>query len=201
MSERPLSPELLTRREALIRVSGLLGGTLVGGSFVLAGCATPDARPAAARFTRADIASLDEIADTILPATDTPGAKAAAVGAFMAVMVADTYRAAEQAIFRAGLVSVDAECRRRHGTDFMAASPAQRLALLEALDREQYDYMQRRAAGEPVHYFRMLKELSLQGYFTSEIGYTQAMRYLETPGAFEPCVPYAPGDRAWAPHA
>jgi hypothetical protein len=44
-------------------------------------------------------------------------------------------------------------------------------------------------------------ELSLQGYFTSEIGYTQAMRYLETPGAFEPCVPYAPGDRAWAPHA
>ena len=83
----------------------------------------------------------------------------------------------------------------------MRASPAQRLELLTALDREQYEFMRDRPAGWGVHYFRMIKELSLQGYFTSEIGYTQAMRYLETPGRFDPCVPYQPGDRAWANHA
>jgi hypothetical protein len=53
----------------------------------------------------------------------------------------------------------------------------------------------------PAHYFRMMKELALLGYFTSEIGYTQAMRYRETPGRYDPDVPHAPGDKSWAPHA
>ena len=53
----------------------------------------------------------------------------------------------------------------------------------------------------PAHYFRMMKELALLGYFTSEIGYTQAMRYVESPGRFDPCVPYEAGEKAWAPHA
>jgi hypothetical protein len=54
---------------------------------------------------------------------------------------------------------------------------------------------------EPAHYFRMMKELTLLGYFTSEIGYTKAMRYVESPGRFDPDVPYAPGDKSWASHA
>jgi Gluconate 2-dehydrogenase subunit 3 len=53
----------------------------------------------------------------------------------------------------------------------------------------------------PAHYFRMMKELALLGYFTSEIGCTQAQRYVEAPGRFDPCVPYQPGEKAWAPHA
>ena len=53
----------------------------------------------------------------------------------------------------------------------------------------------------PPHYFRMMKELALLGYFTSEIGYNQAMRYAESPGRFDPCVPYTEGEKAWAPHA
>ena len=40
-----------------------------------------------------------------------------------------------------------------------------------------------------VHYFRLIKELALLGYFTSEIGYRQAMRYVETPGRYGPCAP------------
>jgi hypothetical protein len=87
----------------------------------------------------------------------------------------------------------------------MTALPAQRLDLLEQLDREQHAYMmrleQRRAVDPPAHYFRMMKELALIGYFTSEIGYTQAMRYVEVSGRFDPCVPYTPGEKSWAPHA
>ena len=51
------------------------------------------------------------------------------------------------------------------------------------------------------HYFRMMKELALLGYFTSEIGCTQATRYVETPGRFDPCIPYSAGETAWASHA
>jgi len=47
----------------------------------------------------------------------------------------------------------------------------------------------------------MMKELALLGYFTSEIGYTKAMRYVESPGRFDPCTPYTKGEPAWAPHA
>ena len=200
--------DLITRREAILRVSALLGGAaLVGQSAFLSGCASGNVRPVplAQLFTAIDLALLDEIAETILPETSTPGAKAARVGPFMAMMVAEAYDAREQQIFRDGLLKLDRECLKMHDVTFMAGLPAQRVAVLERLDREQLDYMRRlerrQALDAPAHYFRMMKELTLLGYFTSEIGYTQAMRYVETPGRFEPCVPYAPGEKAWAPHA
>jgi hypothetical protein len=85
--------ELITRREAVLRVSAILGGTaLIGGSALITGCRDEAARPNTdAAFTPDEIAFLDEVADTILPPTKTPGAKAAQTGAFMALMVRDTY--------------------------------------------------------------------------------------------------------------
>ena len=77
------------------------------------------------------------------------------------------------------------------------------LGMLERFDREQWEYMRDHGESEdePPHWFRMMKELILLGYFTSEIGYTQAMRYTETPGRFDPCIPYEAGDKTWARHA
>jgi hypothetical protein len=201
MSAPAFKDDLVTRREAIRRVGALFGGVaLVGQSAWLAGCAT-GARAASELFSEMDVALLDEIADTILPETKTPGAKAAGVGPFIATMVADTYGPDEQRLFIGGLATLENEARAQNGGGFMASSPAQRLALLERLDREAIEYMRQPGAVDRPHYFRMLKELTLLGYFTSEIGYTQAQRYIETPGRFEPCVSYAPGDRAWAPHA
>jgi len=77
----------------------------------------------------------------------------------------------------------------------------ERTALLERFDAMQFDYMRSRRSGQSVHPFRMLKELTLLGYFTSEIGCTVAQRYIESPGRFDPCVPYRPGERNWADHA
>jgi hypothetical protein len=88
-----------------------------------------------------------------------------------------------------------------HDVAFLAATPEQRLALAEKLDAEQMQYMHGLEEDQPAHWFRMLKELTLLGYFTSEIGYEQALRYAETPGRYDPCVPYAPGEKAWADHA
>jgi hypothetical protein len=207
--------ELMTRREAILRVSALLGGVaLVGQAAMLAGCerrepqGTGDA-PAAAgapkagplTFTKEDIALLDEVAETILPETDTPGAKAAGVGPFIAMMVTDCYEDREQRTFHEGFATLDDRCREMHGATFLAATPEQRLALVEALDAEQKRYMDEHRDAEPAHWFRMLKELTLLGYFTSEIGYTQAMRYVETPGRYDPCVPWKPGEKTWASHA
>jgi len=202
MAAPAFKDDLVTRREAIRRVSALLGGAaLIGQGAWLAGCATGQ-RASGAPFAAADIALFDEIADTILPETKTPGAKAAGVGAFIATMVTDTYDPNEQAIFRDGLTTLERESNVENGAGFMASSPAQRVALLERLDREAIEYMRQPGAlTRPPHYFRMIKELTLLGYFTSEIGYTQALRYVESPGRFDPCVTYTPGDKAWAPHA
>jgi len=222
----PISEEQLaiTRREAIQRVSALLGGVaLVGGTSLLASC-TRDRNGAQAgvgTFSTADVAYLDEIAETILPETKTPGAKAAKVGAFMALMVTDTYKPEDQTVFRNGMKQLDEASQKDNGASFMSATPEQRLTLLEKLDKEAKDYHDSKEArkreseteqrttppdttekaDEPEHYFRMMKELTLLGYFTSEIGCTQAQRYAETPGKFEPCVPYAPGETSWAGHA
>ena len=193
---------LVTRREAIRRVSALLGGAaLVGQAAWLSGCATSQ-RTTRELFSAADVALLDEIADTILPATKTPGAKAAQVGPFIALMVRDTYDPREQRLFLDGLKTFERESNAQNGAGFMASSPEQRVALLERLDREALTYMREQpGAGDRPHYFRMIKELTLLGYFTSEIGYTQAMSYAETPGRFDPCTTYTAGDKAWAPHA
>ncbi len=214
----------ISRREAIRHVTVLLGGVaLVDGERVLAAMADAASADAAQEtavaqgigtFTAADVAFLDEIAETILPETNTPGAKAARTGAFMALMVTDAYAPRNQQIFRDGMRQMDEACQREHGASFIQARPEQRLALLQRLDAERQaeldalDAVQRSRApappqpdDAPVHYFRLMKELALVGYFTSEIGYRQAMRYIETPGRYDPCAPHKPGEKIWASHA
>jgi Gluconate 2-dehydrogenase subunit 3 len=204
--------QLIDRREAIRRVAALLGGVaFVGGNNLLA-AVEKTASPVdgnAGKFSAQDIAYLDEIAETILPATKTPGAKAAKTGAFMALMVTDCYSPAEQKVFLDGMRNLDEAMREANSVSFMAATPAQRLAVLTTLDHEQKRVMDARArppspqppSREPAHYFRMMKELALLGFFTSKIGCTQALRYVEAPGRFDPCIPYTPGEPAWAAHA
>jgi len=206
MTDEDQSPELLTRREAIRRVSTMLGGALlIGQTAMLSANAQTDSGGAMSDentlFTDDDVALLDEIAETILPETDTPGAKAAGVGAFMALMVTDTYDPQDQQIFKAGMAKLNELSRDLSDHDFMAAAAEDRHDLLQTLDAEQLDYMETKSDDEPAHFFRMMKELTLLGYFTSEIGCTKAMRYVETPGRYDPCAPHEPGDKAWAQHA
>jgi len=178
---------------------------LIASGDLLAAMETPSASTGS--FSAADIAFLDEIAETIIPETKTPGAKAAKVGAFMVVMVIDCYRAPQQAMFRDGMRQIEAVTQKATSRSFMEASPAQRLAVLAAFDQEQkMAGAPPRSAGKKAvlpqdHFFRMMKELTFLGYFTSEIGCTQAQRYVETPGHYEPCMPYVQGELSWAAHA
>ena len=190
------NPTTLTRREAIARLALVMGGALIGGESWLRGD-TIAGKTTSDNFSPADIALLDEIGDTIIPATDTPGAKATAIGAFMVMMVKDCYDDAHHAAFKAGLAKINAASRAKFGQDFLAATPAERTTLLNTLDAEQKQHHATKAASEPAHYFRMMKQLTLLGYFTSEIGATQALRFVEVPGSLDGNAPYKKGDRAW----
>jgi hypothetical protein len=189
----------MNRREALSRVALILGGTVVGASYFLEGCKPADKKAGdGTNFTPEDVAYLDEIADTILPATNTPGAKAAKVGAFMTVMVKDCYEEKDQKTFREGMDKVNNASEKKFDKAFMELTPQQRHELLVEIDKEAKEYAKNKKDDDAQHYFRMMKELTLLGYFTSEIGATQALRYVESPGRYEGCIPYKKGDRAWA---
>ncbi|TWJ04825.1 gluconate 2-dehydrogenase subunit 3-like protein [Mucilaginibacter frigoritolerans] len=205
----------MNRRDAIGKVALLMGGAVIGAEFFISGCKSTSTQ-VSDLFDTDHVAFLNEVADTILPTTSSPGAKAANVGQFMAVMVRDCYTPADQKIFLEGLTKLDDAGKKQYSSKFLDLTPAQRIDLLVALDKEQKAFTADRNKkldadkiahkGDdkykpielPNHYFRMMKELTLLGYFTSEIGATKALRYIAVPGHYDGNLPYKKGDKAWA---
>jgi Gluconate 2-dehydrogenase subunit 3 len=190
-------PATMNRREALARLMAITGTMAIGAELFLTGCRAPDAKHRTEPLTAAEMSLLDEVAETIIPTTDTPGAKAAGVGAFIAATAKACYDDATYASFRGGLAKLDRASRKRSGKPFLESIASDRTALLNELDREQRKHSQDRGRDEAPHYFRLMKELTLVGYFTSEIGCTKALRYVESPGSYDGNLPYKKGDRAF----
>jgi hypothetical protein len=193
----------MNRRELLQRTSLVIGGSLLGADSLLAKTINWDAldddtlsAKGYGIFSKTQVKLLNEVADTIIPTTDTPGAKAAKVGPFMAVIVSDCYERPKQKRFLDGLITLDQACKNSHGKTFLHCSPQLRHDLLVELDAQQKAYSKTKKKDDPDHYFRVIKDLVLWGYFTSEIGATKALRSVDYPGRYE-TIDYKKGDRAW----
>jgi hypothetical protein len=186
----------MNRREAISSVAAMLGGTIVGAELIIS-CA-PRIENVNTLFNKKHVSLLDEIADTILPPTKTPGAKAAHVGDFMALIVDECYSPEDQQVFLEGIRQIDVISNKKYEKPFMKLNAGQRSEMLIELDKEQRAYQRKKKRNEPSHYFRMMKELTMVGYFTSEVGATQALRYVALPGRYDGCMPYKKGDRAWS---
>ena len=113
----------MNRRDALSRVALLLGGSIIGAEVFLSGCKTSTKYGDSLNFSPDDIAYLDEIAETILPATSTPGAKEAKVGEFMTVWVKDCYEEKDQKIFLEGMKKLDEASTKKNSKSFMESTP------------------------------------------------------------------------------
>lgn len=188
----------MNRRDALSRVALLVGGSVIGAQAFLTGCKTSTKYGESLNFTPEDIAYLDEIAETILPKTDTPGAKEAKVGEFMTVWVKDCYEEKDQKIFLEGMNKLNEASVQKNGKSFMESTPEQRHELLVGLDKEAKEYSKTKKPEDPSHYFSLMKQMTLMGFFTSKEGATKALRYVAVPGKYEGCIPYKKGDKAWA---
>jgi len=165
----------------------LLGGVLIT-SASLTACARDTRRGGAPVLDAEDQALVEEIADTLLPTTpSSPGAKAAGVGPVINLLLTDCREADDQKRVVDGLK----QFRSTVGDHFASMSKSNRENWLRRIDAEA------RAAGDK-HYFPLLRELSLQAYFSSEIGVTKALRYVMTPGKWVGCVPLQPRQPAWA---
>lgn len=145
-------------------------------------------------FSTADLLLLNDIGEVIIPATDTPGAKASDVASMMAIMVNDCYTQYEQDVFKAGLVDVQKRANAAYGKPFLPLSSEQKLSLLNALDAQAKE----QGTKLKPHYFTMIKQQVLFCFFTSKVGATEALRHVAIPGRYDGEFPYKKGDKAWA---
>ncbi len=213
----------MNRRDAMQRVAYLMGGALSAPTMIamLEGCKSNTATEAATSFALStDYKGLvAEIAEIIIPKTTTPGAKEAGVGPFVEMMLKDCYKPSQQDHFVKGLDALEEESKKANGgKKFLESTPAQQTALLKkfemmsneeakkietakkVLDAETGLAKENKGKAEtpPTPFFKLMKELTLLGYFTSEIGCIQALAYVEVPGKYEGCVKMTPGQKAWA---
>jgi hypothetical protein len=143
--------------------------------------------------------------DQILPATDTPGAKAARVNEFIDVILTEWANDEERRDFLDGVAGVDKQSNALFGKDFASAAPEQQLALLRSMD-EAAAIVRSRPKDRPPFwepegrdtemqgdFFTVFKNMTLHGYYTSEIGFTQELKLQIIPGAQHGCMPLGPG--------
>jgi hypothetical protein len=149
--------------------------------------------PVSVVFDEHQRATVDQISELIMPATDTPGARAAGVVGFIEVIVGEWYRDDERAAFLRGLADLEAHCQSLFANSFVACTEAQQTAVLTGLDAEA----RAMPAGSPQHLFARMKGLTLYGYYTSEIGYTQELLETFMPGRYDGAAPLprAAGER------
>src|SRR5271155_4558496 len=136
--------------------------------------------------------------DVILPQTDTPGAKGAKVNEFIDVILTDWATDAERKRFLAGLANVDERSTTLYGKPLVDCTRAQQESLLRAMDEEwaREEYIpkphttgyQKRDQQLSDSFFGDFKRLTLVGYYTSEIGFTQELKKVIIPGSYHGCT-------------
>ena len=171
-----LGSSAMSRRD-ILGLAGFLGVVLV-----LPSCSSEAAND---MLSAADTATVAEIADIIIPATVTPGAKAAGVGEFTKMMVADWFDDAERERFMTGLRTFEADAVRKFGKAFANLSVTQREELigsaLAAVEARPLD------KGEKPPFILLMKRLTIVGYYTSEIGASEELELNLVPGSYDGC--------------
>lgn len=185
-------PAGVSRRDVL---AALLAGATLASTWTGSAAAAALKAAGAAAIVRpglsaGEAAILAAAAQVIIPATDTPGAKEAGVPQFIGALVAGWMTDDEAALFRGGLASLDDSARQRWQRGFADCTPEQGAELLQAL-RAASPYGGRtfsladRILDPKAPFYLRLRDLTVLGYFTSEAGSNQELRYLPVPGKFE----------------
>jgi gluconate 2-dehydrogenase gamma chain len=155
-------------------------------------------------FSPAQREIVTAMAEVIIPRTDTPGAIDAGVPHYIELMVADWFNDGERAIFDAGLADMETQIPIEYGKPFVQLTAKEQLKILEDLedaasDSSWYDMGNvQRDFVEDAPFICQIKELTIWGFFTSEEGGSQVLRYDPMPMYFDGDIPLSPEDSSWA---
>ena len=189
----------MNRRKAILRIS------LAGLGIAAAGTAykwwdlvkSPDLG-----YLQSNKELLAALCETIIPATDTPGARDTGTHDFVIKMIRDCTPRKEQNNFIHGLRDIQSYCQSKYDQDFQRCTHEQQTAAMAHFEDKSKPYsgklgkVELRLMGRP--FFIILKDYTTQGYCTSQLGATKGLNYVYIPGSFKGCVPLEPGQKAWA---
>ena len=185
----------LDRRKVVTSIAAMIGGGLVApvARAMQADVVNPKAgidvmHPIMDKDQRALIGAISE---RILPTTDTPGAIAAGVPAFIEMMLADWHTQAERDLVMGGVTAIDGFASKTYGKPFAKLSAVRQDAILTLA-------MDKTLPGAAPDAFEHLRQMVIYGYYSSEIGCTVERIYLPVPGRYDGAYPYADVNRVFA---
>lgn len=185
----------IDRKEAIKRAGLLLGGVVFAPNIlgVLNGCTAAPGDWTPTLFSNDQAKLVSALADVILPADDSPAASELGVPRFIETMVDKVYSEAQQSEFLDGLNKFAEDYRAELQAEYFEG---------ENTDKYEFTYHQNRLAVEedPASnpFFLSFKELTLLGYFTSEVGASEVLRYQAVPGVYDGCIPFGEVGKTWA---
>lgn len=193
----------MDRREALRRTALLMGGVVSAPAImgVLKGCTSKpgiDWKPA---FLGEDQASIiTQVAEIIIPRTDTPGAKDAGVPGFIDQMLKEVYSKEDQEYFLNGMKAFNEGATAAYGDVFSELDAEDQEAYVKKVHADAIEAENNTDPAPKRPFILMMKELTMLGYFTSEAGATQVLQYVAVPGAYKGCIPLAEAGngKTWA---
>ena len=178
----------MNRRKAIQRTAYILGGTLSASVIagVMSGC-QPTGEPnwTPQFLTKEQAATISEIAETILPESDTLGAKSLHLTEYIDIMLKDVYTSEEQLQFSKELTKFEEIAQSSIGKKIVNASPDEREKFL--ISQENKARANQKQTGEK-GFITKIKEMVIVGYFTSEYAITELMNYNPIPQKFEGCI-------------
>lgn len=186
---------MMDRREAIRRTALLMGGVVSAPAImgVLNGCTPEPGLQWLPRLMSKEQAQMvEQMADIIIPETDTPGAKEVGVPQFIDRMMHEVYTAENKEKFLAGLEKFNEDAKAEYGKVFIKLKPEQKEAFLRKVNEVAVN---NRADN---YFFMTVKELTLLGFFTSQVGATQVLQHKSVPGEQRGCVPLAEVGKTWS---
>jgi len=138
------------------------------------------------------------LADTIIPETETPGASAVGVQDFVELMIGETFLESDQIAFMNGLAAVEQFSRNQYGKTYAVLSEQEKNTLLKAVAEGHVPMTASGLESAALQeFFHVLKELTVIGYYTSETGAREELRYRLIPGNYKGCTDMADDQVAW----
>lgn len=209
----------MKRRLALQRVALLVGGAISAPSLaaILNSCKSPsDASTSGFTFSTDQKSLVAEIAEVIIPKTDTPGAKDVNVQDVIEILLKDCYPEAQQKSFAKGLETLEAEAKKL-GDSFVKLNDADKMKVLETMrelakaEKEEAEQKAKQVDSETgqekqdhkkevptIPFFTIVRDLTIFGYYTSEHGITKEYQYLPIPGEYKACITVSPDQIAYS---
>jgi hypothetical protein len=152
----------------------------------ISSCKTKEKGLRAGFFSDDEFHLIEGITDALLPATSTPGGLEAEVPFFLDLVVKNCLTKDDQQLIKKGLRQMNEQGK------FLSLSAAEKSNAIKKIDEAAFK-------DDPGNtWFRVVKKLSLIGYFTSQEGMTKALNYVKVPGDYKACIPYKQGEKALA---